>query len=276
MLKKNNRRLRIESVERRDMLSATTIESEPNNVKALADAVLFDTSDNAAEVRGQISNRDDRDFFRFSAPQSGAMNISITTPNGLHGKVSVEDALGNKLFESEPNDGITSGSFNVNAGQRITMRVRGQDKTTGNYVVNLSQGSGGSGPAAASIATLAEPGNILQEVESNNTKGTANRGDLGSDKFLTLKGTSVTKDDSDFFVIRPATSGRLTVTVRRTSGVTAKVGVENQFGVKMMETEPNDGINSGSFQATAGVNYYFRLRSPGKSAAGYEVDLRLA
>ena len=44
---------------------------------------------------------------------------------------------------------------------------------------------------------------------------------------------------------------------------------------EVFETEPNDGVNSGSFHVTQGTVYFFRLRSKEIAPAAYEVDLEL-
>lgn len=65
MKKQSNRRLRFEGLERREVMSATLFESEPNNTKLSADLVQLDSVDNAAVVDGLIANRNDEDFFRY-------------------------------------------------------------------------------------------------------------------------------------------------------------------------------------------------------------------
>jgi hypothetical protein len=271
---KPNRSIRrhFETLERQQLLSATTIESEPNNSKAAADFVAFDPSDLAAEVRGAIGSRDDRDFFRFNAPASGPMDISVQNLAGVRAKVTVEGNLGNKLFESEPNDGIDAGSFNVTAGQRIFVRVRGIDKTVGDYLVHL-QMSGG--PATASLGGavgLAETGGVFVERESNDRPTSANPFRLdGGD--AQLMGTSQSSRDKDFFVFTAEATGRLSVAVTTTSGRDARRQVEDRAGNKLFETEPNDGINEGAFDVVAGTTYFVRLRSPDKAPSSYLVDL---
>ena len=70
-------------------------------------------------------------------------------------------------------------------------------------------------------------------------------------------------------------SGTLTVAVESTAGPAAKLQVEDAAGNKMIETDPIDGVNSGSFQVTAGTTYFIRLRSPNNASAAYLVDLAL-
>ncbi len=90
-----------------------------------------------------------------------------------------------------------------------------------------------------------------------------------------LTGTSVNHDDKHFFVFTPAASGTLGVTVQTTNGKFAKLQIENAAGVKVFETEPNDGVNTATGTVQAGVTYFVRLRSPDSGPATYVVDLTL-
>jgi hypothetical protein len=272
MRQKSRKRMTVESLERRELLSTLVAETEPNDRKSAADEITFDVVDGAADLTGSIAMRRDRDFFAFTAAADGPVGLNLTPSNGFVGKVNVESAAGVELFETEPNDGVNSGFFNVVAGQRIFIRVRGQSGSTGDYNVHLSltgDAGGGSGGGG-------EPGNALAESEPNNTKGAADRFDLGSDGTIELEGTSDSSRDKDFFVFTPATTGTLNVAVQSPNGNFAQLEVETNQGVSVFETEPNDGVNSGSFQVVAGTTYFLRLRARGIGPAAYLVDLALA
>jgi hypothetical protein len=92
----------------------------------------------------------------------------------------------------------------------------------------------------------------------------------------TLQGTSLNHDDKQFFILRPPQDGTLSVQVRTTSNHFAQLEIETSQGVEVFETEPKDGVNSGSVGVRAGTTYFVRLRSPDKAPAAFEVDLRLA
>ena len=77
MNRRTTRGYRTELLEQRSMLSATIVESEPNNLPANANVVALDLSDNAAQYSGIIATRDDRDFFRFTVPASGNLQIAV-------------------------------------------------------------------------------------------------------------------------------------------------------------------------------------------------------
>lgn len=279
MLKKQDRRLRFETLDRREVMSATIFESEPNDTKRTADPVLLDTADNAAEVRGTVASRNDEDFFRYRPTATGTLNLAISDGPTLAAKISVEDSTGKKLFESEPRNGIASGSFSVTAGKDIYIRVRGQNKSTGDYALQLSLNEPVTPPTTPPVTPPVSPpvvppigttGSILVERESNNTKSTANRADLGPT--LQIQGTS-TKRDDDFFALKATTSG--TVQIATSSG-NVKLSVEDARGNKLFESEPNDGITSGSFTAVAGTTYYLRIRGMSAALDPYLVDLALS
>jgi len=127
----------MECLEHRTLLSATTMEVEPNNNAATATIAQFDPADGAAQLAGSIANRKDRDFFQFTAPSSGSVQLAVHGDPGLVTKVEVENSHRDEVFETEPHDGIDSGSFAVEAGQTYTLRVEGKDKTIGAYTVDL-------------------------------------------------------------------------------------------------------------------------------------------
>ncbi len=260
---------RLESLEHRQMLSATTIETEPNDKSATADVAVFDTVDGAARLEGTIANRKDRDFFRFTAPAAGPLQLAAVGSNGLVAKVHVYNGQGVEIFETEPNDGVNAGSFLVQSGQQYTVRVKSADDTTGNYQVNLTLGDPPVTQPPSGI------GNQLAETEPNNRKSQATAADLGSDGLLTLQGVSTDKRDKDFFRFTPATSGNLNITVRADGGQLAKLQIENAAGEDLFETQPNDGVNAGSVAVEGGQTYFVRMRSPNREPAPYLVDLAL-
>src|SRR5262245_56993139 len=119
---------RVEALEARALLSTLVAESEPNNRKAAADVATLDPADGVAILSGTISSRPDQDFFRLTPATTGTIRIGVMTTGRLLGKVSVEDAAGRKLFETEPNDGVLAGSFPAQAGRTVFIRVRPQTR----------------------------------------------------------------------------------------------------------------------------------------------------
>lgn len=267
--------MRFETLDRREVMSATIFESEPNNTKTTADAVNLDPADNTAQVSGAIANRSDEDFFRYRPTTSGVVNLKLTDGPTLQAKISIEDTAGRKLFESEPRNGTANGSFNVTAGKDIFIRVRSQDKSAGDYTFQLSFNSIVTLPTTSPPTTPPTPppggtsATILTEVEGNNSKSTANRANLGAS--LQIQGSS-NKNDDDFFALRPTASGK--VQLASTSGA-VKITIEDTAGNKVFESEPKNGVTSGSFTVTAGTTYYLRIRGQNAVLDPYLVDLAL-
>lgn len=278
MVKQQNRRLGVERLDRREVMSATIFESEPNNTKATADVVQLDAADNAAQVSGVIASRSDEDFFRYRATANGTLNLNLNDGPTLSAKISVEDASGRKLFESEPRNGVASGSFTVTAGQDVFIRMRSQNKSIGTYTLQVSLDSLVTPPTTPPTAPPTSPpstppggvpATVLTELESNNSKTTANRADLGA--ALQIQGSS-SKNDDDFFALRATASG--TVQIATTSG-SVKFSIEDSRGNKVFESEPKDGVLSGSFNVTAGTTYYLRIRGLNAALSPYLVDLAI-
>lgn len=275
MKKQSNRRLRFEGLERREVMSATLFESEPNNTKLSADLVQLDSVDNAAVVRGLIANRNDEDFFRYRPTVSGPLSLSLTDDASLAAKISVEDVRGQKLFESEPNNGVGGGVFQVTAGVDVIFRVRGQKKTTGDYAIQLNLGAtpasstpvseSGLPPTSSSIAST-----VQLEVEKNDTKATANKVDFSG--MLQIQGAANGKRDNDFFALKPTASGTVKLNLNAPDGL-VKLSIEDSLGRKLFESEPKDGINSGEFAVTGGKTYYIRVRAVGSSVSPYFINL---
>lgn len=93
----------------------------------------------------------------------------------------------------------------------------------------------------------------------------------------TFTGVSQNHDDKRFFSFTPPQSGTIQVVVQTTNGVFAQVEIENALtSIDILETEPNDGINSGSAPVVGGTPYLLRVRAPGNSPAAFNVLLTLS
>ena len=214
------RNFSVETLESRALMSATTMEIEPNNSLATATVAQFDPADNAAHLVGTLANRDDKDFFRFTAPATGTMQLGLQTDAGVAVKLEVDSAQG-EVFETDPNHGVNSGSFSVTAGQTYSLRVQSQGKLVGSYSIDLSL-----------APVTPPPSGTVTETEPNDRESQANVADLGATNHVVLQGISTSDKDKDFFSITPATSGTLTVSVQATSGPTAKLEVKTAAGVR--------------------------------------------
>ncbi len=106
--------------------------------------------------------------------------------------------------------------------------------------------------------------NNVFEVEINDTESRATPFRATATESTVLKGTSTSKDDKDYFTFTAATTGPVSVAVTATSN--AALEVKTRAGLQLLETEPNNGVNQGTFQSVAGETYYLRMRSTSKSA----------
>lgn len=118
-------------------LPSDITENESNGSKSLADRFALDAG-GFATLRGVSANQNDKDFFVFTAPRSGRLDVNVLAPGGSFAQLEVENASGQHLFETDPNDGINSGGFNVAAGGVYFIRLRSKDSFAADYQVQLS------------------------------------------------------------------------------------------------------------------------------------------
>ncbi|MCA9188974.1 MAG: hypothetical protein KDA99_25295, partial [Planctomycetales bacterium] len=264
------------------VLPSDVTEVESNDSKAAANAFVI-AADGTARLNGHIDSADDRDFFAFRADKTGNIDADIIAVGGLTADIEVETEASVKVFETDANDGITSGSFPVTEGQRYFVRVRGKNDSIGSYIVNLAYaGSGGGGTSSSGTngdstgGPSGLPTGMIVEVENNNTESLANVFALDGNGRAVLSGVSINDNDKDFFAVTPTASGTLRFDVASPNGEHAQLQVTNRLGAKLFETDPNDGRNSGQVQVTAGEKIYVRLRAKDDAAAEYAVDVAFA
>lgn len=269
---------------------AIVAESEPNDEKGTADAFAAPSS-GLVQLVGSARNRRDRDFFQFVAPASGSLSAAVRSTGAGRARLQVEDSAGNSLFETQPNDGVNGGRVNLAAGQTYFLRLRSANNAAAAYMVDLlfddstapGGGTGGGGDdgggddgGGGGGGGTGGGGSVVAETELNNERSLANAFAFDAAGAATLTGTSQNREDRDFFVMTPTRSGQVTALVASTGGPVAQLEVEDAAGLTIFETEPNDGINGGRFQVTAGRVYYVRMRAVGDVASAYRVSLSLA
>jgi len=296
----------VESLETRNLLSATSIESEPNDRRASADVADF--SSGQAVLEGTSTSDNDKDFFVLTAPSTGSVSVQVNSANGEFAQLEVEDAVGRERFETEPNDGINAGSFAATVGEQLFFRLRAKDDAPAHYSVSVvaanggadpgtvtpngpttpgsddgtpDQGSGdapgtpGAGDGATNPPTTAG-GSVVGESEGNDRKSQSDSFSLDEVGNATLSGVSESDEDQDFFVFTPVESGVLNVSVQSGNGNFAQLEIENAQGCSIFETEPNDGINSGVVNVTGGSTLFVRLRSKTDGPADYSARLSMS
>lgn len=122
-------------------------EVEPNNKPDVANSAALNVSA-PLTLTGTASKRD-RDFFRVQPASAGTVTID-TGNSGI--KVSIESPTGTKYFESEPQDGVTRGSFDVGSGSVFLVRARGTSSAVTQYSLSLTL-SGGAPSGSTGEAT---------------------------------------------------------------------------------------------------------------------------
>lgn len=267
-------RPQLETLEDRMLLSSTILEVEPNNTKAGANAFSF-PGDGVAILRGISRNHDDRDFFRFTAPATTSLHVNVRAVNGVFAQLEIQRPGGIDVFETEPNDGVNSGVAQLQAGQTYFVRLRAKGGAAAEYAVRLTLNGQGGGGGAGGGGGGALP-SVVAESESNDSKALADAFAFNAAGAAQLTGRSRNHDDKDFFVFTATQTGTVQVSVTATNGVFAQLEVERPSGIDVFETQPNDGVNSGSFAVQEGLKYFVRLRATDNVAAAYRVDLTLA
>lgn len=256
-----------------------THEQPDDDVPASAVPFSLD-ADGKATLSGVASGEDDRDFFSFVAPSTTTLSVAVSSPNGNLAALEIENAAGETVFESEPNDGVNAGQFAVVAGQTYVLRLTSPNAGDAQYVVELGPvvgggGNGGGGNGGGGNGGGGQPAQDYQELEPNDHESQALPFAVSQNQAARLLGTVADAHDRDFFRFQAAESGPVHVRVTSPSGHLAALEIEDQNSNEVLETEPNDGQNAGTFNAVAGQTYFVRLRSPDQAAADYVVDVAL-
>jgi hypothetical protein len=93
----------------------------------------------------------------------------------------------------------------------------------------------------------------------------------------TITGVSQNHDDKVFYSFRVPQSGTLRVVVESPNNEFAQAEVENaRTSIDILETEPNNGINTASASVVAGETYILRMRATDDVPAQFVVRLTLS
>ena len=273
------RALSVESLERRELLTTTVFEVEPNNNELQGTPFQLDPADNSAELIGTSVNDDDDDWFRFTVPADGVLNAEVTSPNGNFAELDVERLDGTEILETDPDDGINSACGVVTAGEELFVRFRSDNSMPADYNGMLTLDPNGTGTGcnngAGGPGPVGNPTEFYPEVENNNQKARATPFELIQDGVIQLQGTSQNDRDRDFFVFTMPADGDVTFEVFSPNGEFADLEIEDRFGNEIIETEPDSGINTGSVTLRGGDTFFLRMRADDALAAQYEVNIGL-
>ncbi len=260
----STRALQLETLEPRVMLSATVADVEPNDRNP--QQFTF-PEDGLVHIVGTAAGRKDKDFFVFTAPSSGKLDVSVASQNGAVA-LEIESSRGGNLLETEPNDGVNTGSAQLQAGRPYRIRLRSESKSgspaydvTLQFDGTINGGGGGGGTGTAVV-----------ESEPNNSPAQADVFTFPETGAIQLQGVAAGKKDNDYFKFTAEQSGAVTVAVAAT-GSLVQLEVETSNSINVFETEPKDGVNGGTFQVQLGVTYLIRLRSKSDASGAYLTDL---
>ncbi len=272
------RTLKLEQLDSRQLMAVDVLEVEANNSEG--QATRFELGSEAVRLLGTSIGKDDKDYFAFTASSDQRVQVSVASANGA--KLEVNTRTGTQVFESEPKDGLRSGSWQATAGETYLLRLRAPDRGAAAYEVSVAvgQGSGAGGSSSGSGAGSSGSGgsggstNIIGggEVEPNNRPELANRAVLSASAPITLTGAA-SKRDRDFFRVQTDSAGTVTLDTGN-SGI--KVSVETATGTKLFESEPKDGITRGSFNVLGGEAFFVRARGVAGDVTQYALALTLA
>ncbi|RIK83080.1 MAG: hypothetical protein DCC68_04510 [Planctomycetota bacterium] len=270
------RRLNLEPLEYRSLLSVTVMESEPNDGKSSADDFAFE-ADGLAQLVGTSTSDGDKDYFTFVAPADATLNVDVQSPNDNVPGLQVENAAGDAIFQTDPNDGVNAGSVQLTAGSRYFVRLRAKDAQAAQYnaALSLTDGSGDPGGGDPGGGIPGGTPTSVDEIEPNDIKSQATAFSLAVGQSVALNGVSQNSNDKDFFKFTPTENSTLRAAVTSSNGNVASLEVEDPAGNDVLETEPHDGQNIAVGQVFAGTAYTVRLRSTNASPAAYQATLSL-
>ena len=236
-------------------------------------------------IDGVSAGHDDKDFYVFTAPASGKVDVSVSSSNGNAAAVEIETASDVEVLEIEPNDGVFAGSFQAVEGVRYFLRARSTNAGDAAYSISLkltadtgggNNGGGNNGGGNSGGNSGGEdpgPAVVVTELEPNNSQSRSNAFLLAP--HIELHGSIENHDDRDFFRFVPSANGSLTVSVAPDSGI--NVEMERYYAVDdVLELEPHDGVTTATVDVVAGALYYLRVRGQRDAVTEYSVDLVFA
>ncbi|MDX1927687.1 MAG: hypothetical protein SFV81_14290 [Pirellulaceae bacterium] len=269
----NTRALFVENLSPRQLMAIDVAEIEPNNSESQATSFQFSAAESTV-LRGSSSSQNDKDYFAFTAIASGPVTVGVNSNAGA--KLEVTTRAGAQLFETEPKDGVNSGTFQTVAGTFYLLRMRAPDKAAATYAVTVSGGAtGNSGSNSGGSTGGGSTGNTnstVVEAEPNNDASQAVQLSLVANEPRTLTGVA-SKKDRDFFIVTPTSSGTVSIDTGN-SGI--KLSIETRQGSKLFESEPNDGVTQGSFTVTEGQVLVLRARGLNSAPTNYSIAVSLS
>jgi hypothetical protein len=273
----NTRALFVENLSPRQLMAIDVAEIEPNNSESQATSFQFSAAESVV-LRGSSSSQNDKDYFAFTANASGPVTVGVNSNAGA--KLEVSTRAGAQLFETEPKDGVNSGTFQTVAGTTYLLRMRSPDKAAATYAVTVSGGaagntggnSGGNTGGSTGSGSTGNTNSTVVEAEPNNDVSQAVQLSLVANEPRMLTGTA-SKKDRDFFIVTPTSAGTVSIDTGN-SGI--KLSIETRQGTKLFESEPNDGVTKGSFTVTESQALVLRARGLNSAPTNYSIAVSLS
>jgi hypothetical protein len=263
MSTKRRRRLVVEGLEERALLSAmTVVEHEPNNRAVTANRFVL-ASGTTTELVGSAA-RADKDAFVFTAPGNGTIAVTGAAVAGASDVVTIIDHSGRVLAQTKPGVGRVTVQVSVKGGAAYYISVHSAARIAAtDYIVSvdfaprLPTGGGGVFPAKP----------------PNGTPSQATPFTIGVGKPAKLTGTSQNRSNLNYFVFTAPTSGTLAVTLSTPSGPLPFLQVLD------VSQNPLTTLDNGRANGTASVSgsaiYYVLIKASFNAPAPYVVNLGL-
>ncbi len=225
-------------------------EIEPNDTYQQANRIALGT-DGQAQVLGAVNRLNDRDYYQFTAEQSGKLQLQLT-PNGCRPAVAVRDAEGHLLFHSRPLGDTVAGSFPVQLGETYDIEVTTRGRGIGSYAIDLAETPFNRTPPTGATAT-----GLVQEAEPNDTIAQANPILLPTTGIATISGISQL-GDPDVYAFTPQTGGVLSLAPLDTNTAVTLNVVSPTATVPTGALTPTPSVPT-VFPVAAGATYFLTL-----------------
>jgi uncharacterized protein YdeI (BOF family) len=210
---------------------------------------------------GQISVEAGKQYyFRLVSAESDPADYQVTLSRERVGDINLDGAVSRDdvvrfltQFAATPPDSAPRVEADLNADGTVSL-------------LDLAELQGSLDP---------EPTNEFIETEMNDARPFAEPVDLGSDNKVVLQGTAVTHADHDFFVFEATATGVLRVEVQTPKGGIVEVQIEDETRQRILETDPDHGVNEATVPVTAGKRLFVRVRAAVDESVDYLIDLLL-
>jgi hypothetical protein len=267
--------LQSESLEGRALLSVAFVDHSPNNSMRHAEILQLDPTDGQASVVGQVSGGD-QDVYRFTAPASGSLQLSLSDSGRNPVEVDAFTGAG-RVLHTSARHGTASGSISLAAGQDVFFRVRGFGHGVGTYKILLSDPS-----AVVPVATLTPgtpapgPGVVPMNPAPTPTPSPAASPTpfmLDAAGNARLTGSIPTAGGSDSYTFTAPRSGRITFGVRRTGSNPLSLTVRDSSGTLLLSLDSDIPSLLAFIPGQQGQTYTLRVTARASGPAPYFVTV---